>query len=32
MWRVAVDVWIGNAAAVLSGRWGAVTRRARETG
>jgi hypothetical protein len=28
----AVDVWIGNAAAVLSGRWGAVTRRAHETG
>src|SRR5712692_8405671 len=29
---VAVDVWIGNAAAVLSGCWGAVTRRAHETG
>jgi hypothetical protein len=32
MLRVAVDVWIGNAAAVLSGCWGAVTRRAHETG
>ena len=32
MWSVAVDVWIGNAAAVLSGCWGAVTRRAHETG
>src|SRR5262249_37410366 len=32
MLSVAVDVWIGNAAAVLSGCWGAVTRRARETG
>jgi len=32
MWRVTVDVWIGNAAAVLSGCWGAVTRRAHETG
>jgi hypothetical protein len=28
----AVDVWIGNAAAVLSGCWGAVTRRAQQTG
>ena len=28
----AVDVWIGNAAAVLSRCWGAVTRRAHETG
>jgi hypothetical protein len=28
----AVDVWIGNAAAVLRGCWGAVTRRAHETG
>ena len=27
MWAVAVEVWIGNAAAVLSGCWGAVTRR-----
>jgi len=32
MLRVAVDVWIGNAASVLSGCWGAVTRRAHETG
>ncbi len=32
MLSVAVDVWIGNAAAVLSGCWGAVTRRAHETG
>jgi hypothetical protein len=32
MLSVAVDIWIGNAAAVLSGCWGAVTRRAQETG
>jgi hypothetical protein len=32
MLSVPVDVWIGNAAAVLSGCWGAVTRRAHETG
>jgi hypothetical protein len=32
MLSVAVDVWIGNAAAVLSGCWGAVTRRAHQTG
>ncbi len=32
MLRGAVDVWIGNAAAVVSGCWGAVTRRAHETG
>jgi hypothetical protein len=32
MVSVAVDVWIGNAAAVLSGCWGAVTRRAHQTG
>jgi hypothetical protein len=32
MWSGAVDVWMGNAAAVLSGCWGAVTRRAHETG
>ena len=32
MLSVAVDVWIGNAAAVLSGCWGAVTRRAQRTG
>jgi hypothetical protein len=32
MLSVVVNVWIGNAAAVLCGRWGAVTRRAREVG
>jgi hypothetical protein len=32
MLSVAVDMWIGNAAAVLSGCWGAVTRRAHQTG
>ena len=32
MLSVAFDVWIGHAAAVLSGCWGAVTRRAHETG
>jgi hypothetical protein len=32
MLSVAVTIWIGNAAAVLCGRWGAVTRRAREVG
>jgi hypothetical protein len=32
MLSVAVDVWIGNAAAVLSGCWGAVTRRTQRTG
>jgi hypothetical protein len=32
MLSVAVDVWIGNAAAVLSGCWGTVPRRAQETG
>jgi len=32
MLSVAVNIWIGNAAAVLCGRWGAVTRRAREIG
>ena len=31
-WRVTVDGWLGNAAAGLSGGWGAVTRRAHETG
>jgi hypothetical protein len=31
MLRVAVDMWIGNAVAVLSGCWGAVTRRTPET-
>jgi hypothetical protein len=32
MWSLAVNIWIGNAAAILCGRWGAVTRRAREVG
>src|SRR4029450_12766776 len=32
MWSLAVNIWIGNAVAVLCGRWGAVTRRAREVG
>jgi len=32
MWSLAVNIWIGNAAAVLCGRWGAVTQRAREVG
>src|SRR2546426_4222807 len=32
MLRVAVGVWIGQAAAVLRGCWGAVTRRAPQTG
>src|SRR5215510_8818296 len=32
MLSVAVNIWIGNAAAVLCGRWGAVTRRVREVG
>src|SRR3989442_14543694 len=32
MLSLAVSIWIGNAAAVLCGRWGAVTRRAREVG
>src|SRR5215468_5448773 len=30
--NVPVETWIGNAAAVLSGCWGAVTRRAQQTG
>jgi hypothetical protein len=29
---VTVATWIGNAAAVLSGTWGAVTRRAQQSG
>jgi hypothetical protein len=29
---VPVETWIGNAAAVLSGAWGAVTRRAHHSG
>jgi hypothetical protein len=30
--KVTVETWIGNAAAVLSGTWGAVTRRAQQSG
>jgi len=30
--NVPVETWIGNAAAVLSGAWGAVTRRAQHSG
>ena len=32
MLHVTVATWIGNAAAVLSGTWGAVTRRAQPSG
>src|SRR5262245_9491463 len=32
MVNVSVETWIGNAAAVLSGAWGAVTRRAQQSG
>ena len=32
MLNVTVATWIGNAAAVLSGTWGAVTRRAQQSG
>ena len=32
MLNVPVEPWIGNAAAVLSGAWGAVTRRAHQSG
>src|SRR5215510_8305225 len=32
VWNVTVETWIGNAAAVLSGAWGAVTRRAHHSG
>ena len=32
MLHVPVETWIGNAAAVLSGAWGAVTRRAQHSG
>ena len=32
MWSVPVDIWIGDAAAVVSRCWGAVSRRAHETG
>src|SRR2546426_11934672 len=30
--NVTIATWIGNAAAVLSGPWGAVTRRAHQSG
>src|SRR5919201_3313212 len=30
--NVPVETWIGNAAAVLSGAWGAVTQRAQQSG
>ncbi len=32
MLTLAVEEWIGNAAAVVSGAWGAVTRRAAQSG
>ena len=32
MLNVPIEPWIGNAAAVLSGAWGAVTRRAHQSG
>jgi hypothetical protein len=32
MLTLAVETWIGNAAAVLSGTWGAVSRRAHQSG
>src|SRR3989442_9476518 len=32
MLTLPVEEWIGNAAAVVSGAWGAVTRRAQHTG
>ena len=32
MLTFAVEQWIGNAAAVLSGAWGAVTRRSEQSG
>ena len=32
MLNVTIATWIGNAAAVLSGPWGAVTRRAQQSG
>jgi hypothetical protein len=32
MFRLPVVTWIGNAATVLSGRWGAISQRAREVG
>ena len=32
MLTLAVDAWIGNAAAVVSGAWGGVTQRAKQSG
>ncbi len=32
MLTLPVEEWIGNAAAVVSGAWGAVTRRAQHSG
>lgn len=32
MLTLSVEAWIGNAAAVVSGTWGAVSRRARQSG
>jgi hypothetical protein len=32
MLTLPVEAWIGNAAAVVSGAWGAVTRRAHQSG
>jgi hypothetical protein len=32
MLTLAVEEWLGNAAAVVSGAWGAVTRRAEQSG
>ena len=32
MLNVPVETWMGHAAAVLSGAWGAVTRRAQQSG
>ena len=32
MLTVSVEEWIGNAATVLSGVWGAVTRRSKQSG
>ena len=32
MLPLPVEEWIGNAAAVVSGAWGAVTRRAEQSG
>ena len=32
MLTFAVEAWIGNAAAVVSGAWGGVTQRAKQSG